>query len=109
MIIAQIRECIIIWLSLYVLSVHSLSPPKPAGLDPLIFRRRTLYYMRKSLGIKVFCFLEKKIWKLILKLIFWIFFWIFFWNLYFKKNLGNCFLIFSVKTRSVAEQPASND
>jgi hypothetical protein len=28
---------IIIWLSLYVLSVHSLSPPKPAGLDPPIF------------------------------------------------------------------------
>jgi hypothetical protein len=42
---------IIIWLSLYVLSVHSLSPPKPVGLDLTIFRRRTLYYMLKSLGI----------------------------------------------------------
>jgi hypothetical protein len=27
---------IIIWLSLYVLSVQSLSPPKPAGLAPQI-------------------------------------------------------------------------
>jgi hypothetical protein len=27
---------IIIWLSLYVLSVQSLSPHKPAGLDPPI-------------------------------------------------------------------------
>jgi hypothetical protein len=34
----------------YVLFVQSLSPPKPAGLHPPIF----LYYMRKSLGIKVF-------------------------------------------------------
>jgi hypothetical protein len=32
-------------LGIYVLSVLSLSPPKPAGLDPPIFRRR------KSLGI----------------------------------------------------------
>jgi hypothetical protein len=30
---------IIIWLSPYVLSVQSLSPPKPAGLDPQIFCR----------------------------------------------------------------------
>jgi hypothetical protein len=28
---------IIIWLSPYVLSVRSLSPPKPAGLAPQIF------------------------------------------------------------------------
>jgi hypothetical protein len=28
----------IIWLSLYVLSLHSLSPPKPAGLDTQTFR-----------------------------------------------------------------------
>jgi hypothetical protein len=45
---------IIIWLSLYVLSVHFPTPSKPAGLDPQNFRRRTLYYMRKSLGLKVF-------------------------------------------------------
>jgi hypothetical protein len=32
----------------------SPTPPKPAGLDPKSFRRRTLYYMRKNLGIKVF-------------------------------------------------------
>jgi hypothetical protein len=62
---------IIIWLSLYVLSVHSLSPPKPAGLDPPIFRRRTLYYMRKSLGIKVICFFEEKKLSFFLKLFFW--------------------------------------
>jgi hypothetical protein len=31
---------IIIWLSPYVLSVQSLSPPKPAGLDPQIFAGR---------------------------------------------------------------------
>jgi hypothetical protein len=30
---------IIIWLSPYVLFVQSLSPPKPAGLDPPNFRR----------------------------------------------------------------------
>jgi hypothetical protein len=52
---------IIIWLSPYVLFVQSLSSPKPAGLDPPIFRRRTLYYMRKSLGIYFFFdFLNKK-------------------------------------------------
>jgi hypothetical protein len=45
---------IIIWLSLYVLSVHFPTSPKPAGLDPPNFRRRTLYYTHKSLGKKVF-------------------------------------------------------
>jgi hypothetical protein len=85
---------IIIWLSLYVLSVHSLSPPKPTGLDPPNFRRRTLYYMRKSLGIKVFFF-------------FGIFFGIFFWKIYFKFFWGFIFGFFSMKTRSVVEQPAS--
>jgi hypothetical protein len=39
---------------MYCLTVHSLSPPKPAGLDPTNFHRRTLYYMRKSLGIIFF-------------------------------------------------------
>jgi hypothetical protein len=52
---------IIIWLSPLLLFVHSLSPPKPAGLDPPNFRRRTLYYMRKSLGIFIFDFWRKKI------------------------------------------------
>jgi hypothetical protein len=49
---------IIIWLSLYVLSMsmHFPTPPKPAGLDPPIFR------MRKSLGIMFFFdFWRKKI------------------------------------------------
>jgi hypothetical protein len=64
---------IIIWLSLLLLSVHSLSPPKPVGLDPNFFCRRTLYYMRKSLGIKVLGFLEKTI-----ELFFLVFFGLFF-------------------------------
>jgi hypothetical protein len=42
---------IIIWLSPLLLFVHSLSPPKPAGLDPPNFCRQTLYYVRKSLSI----------------------------------------------------------
>jgi hypothetical protein len=36
---------IIIWLSLYVLSVRSLSPPKPAGLDPPNFCRHAPNWM----------------------------------------------------------------
>jgi hypothetical protein len=40
--------------------VHSLSPPKPAGLDPQNFRRRSLYDMRKSLGKPVFLISKKK-------------------------------------------------
>jgi hypothetical protein len=45
------------------LSRFKYFPPKPAGLDPQIFRRRTLYYMRKSLGIILFDFWRrKKIW-----------------------------------------------
>jgi hypothetical protein len=49
-IVTQALIYIIIWLTLYVLSVQ------PACLDPPISRRRTLYYMRKSLGIKVLGF-----------------------------------------------------
>jgi hypothetical protein len=71
---------IIIWLSLYVLSVHSLSPPKPTGLDPPNFRRRTLYYMRKSLGIIFFLFLE--------------FFLEFFFGKYIFNFFGDFFLDF---------------
>jgi hypothetical protein len=40
--------------------VHSLSPPKPVGLDPPNFRRRYLYDMRKSLGKPVFLISKKK-------------------------------------------------
>jgi hypothetical protein len=39
---------IIIWLSLYVLSVHFPTPPKPAGLDPQNLRRNMFMYMRKN-------------------------------------------------------------
>jgi hypothetical protein len=46
---------ILIWPSLYVLSVHFPTPPKPVGLHPTNFRRRTLYYMHKS-----FCIFKKK-------------------------------------------------
>jgi hypothetical protein len=66
-----------------VLSVHFLSPPKPAGLDPPNYRRRTLYYMRKSLGIFFFD-LWKKSWKFFLKIFFWNFFLEFFWEIIFK-------------------------
>jgi hypothetical protein len=45
--------------------VHSLSPPKPAGLDPPQKKkkngRRSLYDMRKSLGKPVFLISKKKI------------------------------------------------
>jgi hypothetical protein len=40
--------------------VQSLSPPKPAGLDPPNFHRRSLYDMRKSLGKPVFLISQKK-------------------------------------------------
>jgi hypothetical protein len=87
--------------------VHSLSPPKPAGLAPQKFRRRTFYYMRKSLGITVFWFLE-----FFLEFFFWNFFWnfffgIFFWKIYLKFFRGICFGFFSVKTMSVAKHSAS--
>jgi hypothetical protein len=41
---------IIIWLRLYlyVLSVQSLSPPKPAGLDPPNFCRHTPNWLRNT-------------------------------------------------------------
>jgi hypothetical protein len=54
------RKChifIIIWISLYVLSVHFPTPPKPAGLDPKKCRKN-FYYMRKSLGINLDFFCE---------------------------------------------------
>jgi hypothetical protein len=88
----QLIIYITIWLSLYVLSVHSLSPPKPAGLYPQKFRRRTLYYMRKSLGI-IFLIFGKK------NLIFFL--------INIKKKLRDFFEFFSVKTRSVAKHSAS--
>jgi hypothetical protein len=50
---------IIIWLRLYVLSVQSLSPPKPAGLDPPPnFCRHTPNWLRNTDSQKKF---EKKL------------------------------------------------
>jgi hypothetical protein len=85
----NLYNIIIIWLSPYVLSVHFLSPPKPAGLDPPNLRRRTLYYMRKSLGIKVFGFLD-----FFLDFFFGNFFGGFFFENYIFKNFGENFWIF---------------
>jgi hypothetical protein len=45
---------IIIWLSLYALSVQSLSPPKPAGLDPPNFCRHAPNWLRNTDSQKIF-------------------------------------------------------
>jgi hypothetical protein len=81
---------IIIWLSPYVLSVRSLSPPKPAGLAPPNFRRHAPNWMWNRDSQKK---LEKKIsWKFLK----FFCFEIFFGQIFFVK------FFFEIAERSVA-------
>jgi hypothetical protein len=74
---------IIIWLSLYVLFVRSLSPPKPAALDPPNFRRHAPNWIWNRDSQKKF---EKKIHGKFCKIFFCeIFFCLnFFWRFFSK-------------------------
>jgi hypothetical protein len=58
---------IIIWLRPYVLFVQSLSPPKPAGLDPQILAGLPQISGVTPIDKKI----EKKIHEKILKIFFW--------------------------------------
>jgi hypothetical protein len=57
------------WVLAYVLSVHSLSPPKPAGLDPQKFRSHTPNWLRNvdskkkfTENVQIFFFFFLKTW-----------------------------------------------
>jgi hypothetical protein len=79
----------------YVLSVHSLSPPKPAGLDPPNLRRHAPNWMwnrdsPKKLKKKFHENFSEIFHEFFLNFFFEFFFWIFFLNLiiYFKTWLA---------------------